>query len=315
MKKQLLAAAVAATMTPAAFADISITGAGKVNYTMTDYDLGTAEDTDVIAQDFDIGIKGTNGDTTVVINLGAIDSTGTDDIAVEDNYLSTKLGDVSVKVGAWDNGNNHLRASSRADGKASVSTTVQDLTITYDAANNADESVKLNGTIAGVDLMFKQKQAGEDYSLKTTVGGVTLDYLFIGSDTANSDASSIEVSTNINGVGLKMAKATADSAQTLEGDTWLGDFEGNATTSAYGLSAGQDIFGVNASFAYAGNTIQLRRTEVDGVAGENTDITKVVLTRPLANGTTFEAIYADINDAGSTTTDAQSLDLELAVKF
>jgi hypothetical protein len=39
MKKQLLIAAVAATMTTVSMADISITGGAKINYTNTDYEL------------------------------------------------------------------------------------------------------------------------------------------------------------------------------------------------------------------------------------------------------------------------------------
>ncbi len=66
MKKQLIAAAVAATMTSVAMADISITGAAKMNYTITDYDGSTA-DTNAFANEADFKVKGTHGDSTVVM--------------------------------------------------------------------------------------------------------------------------------------------------------------------------------------------------------------------------------------------------------
>ena len=73
MKKQLLIAAVAATMGTAAIADISITGSAKVNYTQTDNALSTSQDTDTFSNEMDLKVKGTNGDTAVVINFGAMD--------------------------------------------------------------------------------------------------------------------------------------------------------------------------------------------------------------------------------------------------
>ncbi len=62
MKKQLLIAAVAATMTSAAFADISLTGSMKVNYKNTDTN-GSPVDT--VTQEGDLVITGTNGGTKV----------------------------------------------------------------------------------------------------------------------------------------------------------------------------------------------------------------------------------------------------------
>jgi len=78
MKKQIVAAAVAATMSAVALADISITGAAKVNYTNVDV-AGSTPDTNKFTQETDLKIKGKNGDTEVVINLGG---NGLDNTAV-----------------------------------------------------------------------------------------------------------------------------------------------------------------------------------------------------------------------------------------
>jgi ABC-type proline/glycine betaine transport system substrate-binding protein len=130
MKKQLLIAAVAATMSVSAMADISIAGSAKVNYTTTDFD-GTAANTNKFSREMDLKITGKSGDTTIVMNFGDLDNVS-DQPDLEDAYVSTSIGDVSIKTGTWDNGNNALRASARGDNKFSASTTMGGVKIAYD---------------------------------------------------------------------------------------------------------------------------------------------------------------------------------------
>ena len=66
MKKQLLIAAVAATMASASMADISITGAGMAKFVTTDT-AGTGTDSHVTSQEMDLKVTGKHGDTTVVM--------------------------------------------------------------------------------------------------------------------------------------------------------------------------------------------------------------------------------------------------------
>jgi len=321
MKKQLLIAAVAATMTTVSMADIAITGSAKVNYTNTDYELATKNDSNAFFHDIDLKIVGQSGATKVVVVManetgenGAVTTDGTSNgFDLEDRYVSSSVGDVNVKVGTWDNGNDFVSASSRADGKFSANTTIGGVKITYDAANVADESVTLAGSMGGVNASYKQETAGEEIKLSTTVAGVSLAYHADNSDTANSDKSSIEVSGEVSGVTLKYAQADADTLATIQGDTWMGDFEG--ASGAYELTAGQDVTAVSAKTSVAGNTVEIRHTNVDGVATEDTSFNKFIVTRPLASGATFEMTYTTLEDDGSTTTDADTLDLELAVKF
>ena len=319
MKKQLIAAAVAATMTSVAMADISITGAAKINYTNVDYDSASVNDSDTFKHEMDLKVKGQNGDTTVVINFGDIDSSGTTADAgmnIEDAYVSTKVGDVSIQAGQWDNGNNALRDSERTAGKFSASTTISGVTVTYEAANAADDTVKVAGSIGPVALSYKDVKIGEDITVATSVGGVNVSYLALQRDTANTDRSVIEVSGSVGGVEITAAKAEAESDTSIGGDTWMGDFEvADSDTGAYQLSNDQDVTSIRLKTAVAGNTVQFINTNVDGVSGQDTSFNKFIVTRPLANGTTFEATYTDLDDDGSTTTDSTSLDLELAVKF
>ena len=315
MKKQLLIAAVAATMSVSAMADISIAGAAKVNYTSVDFD-GTTASTNKFSREMDLKITGKSGATTVVMNFGN-DTTGAAGLSAEDTYVATSIEGVSLKVGAWDNGNNALRASSRGDNKLSASTTMGGVTITYDASTETASSkladtIKLSGDIAGVSASYESVDAGEDISLSTTVSGVKVSYLALNRDAANTDRSVVEVSGTVGGVGVKVAQASADSSTAIDGDTWMGDFEG--ASNAYALSNGQDVTSIELSTTIAGNSVKFRNTDVDGVSGSDMSFNKVIVTRALSNGTTFEATYTDLDDS-TAANDSSTLDLELAVTF
>jgi len=325
MKKQLLIAAVAATMTSVAIADISITGGTKVNFTTVDFDSATKESTNNFKHEVDLAITGKTGDTTVVVKLGNLettaDATGVD---IEDSYLTTKVSDVSIKAGSWDNGDNALRASGRSADKFSASTTMSGATLTYNAssaAGNVADSVKIAGAVAGVTASYEDTESGETVGLSTSVAGIKVSYLAINSDTAASDRSVIELSGTAGGMNIKVAQATADASTCISGNGWMGDFETTASaatcasgTSAYDLSNGQDVTSFELSTAMAGNTVTFRNTDVDGVAGSDMSFNKIILNRPLSNGTTFEATYTDLDDSVAAN-DSSTLDLELAVKF
>ena len=314
MKKQLLIAAVAATMASASMADVSIAGAAKVNYTSVDYDGTTASKND-FTKEMDLMVKGKSGDTTVVMNFS--NDTLSGGLTAEDTYVATSISGVSIKTGAWDNGNNALRASTRGDNKFAASTAMGGVTITYEAtdesAGKVADTVKLSGEMAGVAASYKSVDDGEDISLSTTVSGVKVSYLALNRDTANEDRSVVTISGEVAGMGVKIAQADADSSATISGDSWMGDYEGN-TSGAYNLSDGQDVTAIELSTSIAGNSVKFRNVDIDGVSGEDTSFNKVIITRPLANGTTFEATYTDLDDAVNAN-DSQTLDLELAVKF
>ena len=318
MKKQLLIAAVAATMTSVAFADISITGGSKINYTNTDYDTAATPSKNLFAHDIDLTIVGKSGDTTVSVTM-ADDTAGseTDGSAIgfdiENRFMSTKVGDVNIKVGQWDNGDDFVSASSRGVGKFSANTTVGGMKVVYDTANNAGEAVTLSTSMGGVNASYKQENAGEEVKLSTTVQGVTIAYHADNSDVAASDKNSIEISGEISGMKLAYVQIEADDVATITGDSWAGDFEETAGTRF--LTAGQDVTAMKVSTSMAGNTVAFTRTDVDGgvTAGDLT-LNKFVVTRPLASGATFEATYTDQDDTG-TAADLATLDLELSVKF
>jgi hypothetical protein len=335
MKKQIVAAAVAATMSAVALADISITGAAKVNFTNVDTE-GAAPDSNKFTQEMDLKVKGKSGDTEVVINFGggaldgdslvnsgttknddtgsAVDGEG-NQMNVEDAYVTTKVGDISIKAGTWDNGNNELRASSRNAGKFQATTKIGniDLGMLTSSAGASAEEYTVGTNLGGVAVSFTQKQTGETIKAETSFNGVNVKYLGLPSDTADSDREYVELSTKVGDLGIKVGNATTDSGDALDGDTWLGDFEGN-TSGSYMLTADQDILGIELTTNMAGNKVTYRNISVDGVSGEDTDINKFIVTRPLASGATFELTYTDVDDQASGA-DSSTLDLELAVNF
>jgi len=354
MKKQLIAAAVASSVSAIAMADISITGALKTNYTHTDYEAATANDSDIFSHEADLKITGKSGDTTVVMNFGGMDftsetatsisdataatvstvatsdsttSAGTftsgtngtsgtlanNKIDIEDLYLTTKIGDVSLKAGQWDNGNNELRASSRKGGKFEASTSMGGIDVKYANGNAADDEVTVGTSLGGVSVSYTDKNAGNAVKASTTVGGVGLKYYAENSDSTSADRVYYEASTTVGDVSVKIGKAEAEVSATIDGDTWMGDFEG--ASGAYDLTAGQDVTTVELATSVAGNKVTFRNTQVSDKANEDTSFNKVIVTRPLASGATFELTYTDLSDDGSTTTDATTLDLELAVSF
>jgi len=325
--KKLIAAAVATSVSAIAMADISITGSLKTNYTHKDYESTSVNDSDTFSHEGNLSIKGKSGDTSVVMNFGAIDSgadstnvTGT--VTSEDVYLATKIGDVNVKMGTWDNGDMPLRASARSS-KVQMTTSLGGFNLGYlngnggssSAGSNQNDEVTIGTSLGGVNVSYTAKDGGETIKASTSVGGVNVSYVGLPSDTANKDRSLIELSTEMNGVGIKVGTATAESSATITGDSWMGDYEGSALEHT--MLAGQDVTAVELSTSLAGNKVAFRNISVDGyaTAGKDWDMNKVIVTRPLASGATLEVTYKDINDDASTTTDMEVLDIELAVKF
>jgi len=374
MKKQIIAAAVAASLSAVALADISITGATKVNYTYTDVD-GNGGSTNSFKNETDLAITGKSGDTSVVMKLAmdegqstsngsnvtttsttsstavssatatttnAISSTGgalavvTDgtitttvtttsnvgnSLALEDVYLTTKLGDINLKVGDWDNGDMPLRASSRGRNKVQVGTNVGGLGLTWVSGAQQGDEVAVSADIAGVKVGYKKKEAkAADYSVKADVAGFAISHVALTSNTANKDRTLTEISTTAGGVGIKLGMAEADSGATITGDSWMGDYEANS--GAYLLQAGMDVTAVELSTSMDGNKVTFRHAQIDkdtysadASLAKDRSFNKIIVTRPLANGTTFEATYTDTEMDGTAASSNQSLDLELAVKF
>ena len=330
MNKKIIAAAVAATMTSVAIADISITGAMKVNYANTDAN-GTV--TNEVRTESNLYITGKSGDTTVYTELDydtnsnktaeADTDFAATNLDVEDQWLSTKIGDVAVKVGTWNGSDTIVSAdASRNQGRIEAKTSFQGFDITIDQeqdvnTNGSTDStnVAIGTTLGGVSLSAKKKNAAEEFKFSTTVAGVDVAYHMVDDDAANTDKSSLTLGTDISGVRVEYAQADADSSARITGDSWFGDATKLNTNTTTNVDDGDDLKGVGFKTAMAGNTVQLKLFKVeDSSASVDVDNTKLVVTRPLAGGTTLEVIYHE-QDAPAAAYDKEVLDVELSVKF
>ena len=334
MKKQLLIAAVAATMTSAAMADISITGGMKVNYKDTDQNGGL---TNAISHETDLQITGKSGGTTVYIELNndsadglananssvTGSSVGNGNFDVEDVWMKTSIAGATVKAGTW-NGSDSIvsKDSDRALGKFEVSTTVSGVTVIADGSSDANKNITFKGDVAGVAASYKIDDEGADeYKLSTTMNGVTVAYHNVddSDSTANTGKSSIMVSGSYQGFDLAYAQADTDTSASITGDSFFGDMAAVERTSggsaSDGMASGDDVSGFSIKTNVAGNALKARFVTIDATtAALDSDIMTLTATRALASGVTVEATYTD-EDSTTAANDKEVLDLELAVKF
>ena len=288
MKKQLLIAAVAASMTSVAMADISITGTATANINSV-----SGSDT-TYAQDLDLKITGKVGDTTAVIDLETKSTASGMD--VKNSYMKTSIGGANIKVGDWHGGDSLLgNGTNNNIEQLSVDYSMGGVKVQYEA-EGASDSVTVSGTVGGVSISHEIFDAKTDTKFSGSAAGVAITYRKIDNDTDSLDASSLELSTTVSGVAIAYAKVDRNAAGTS--DAFFGTFDGSTTAKKF-----TDATGFSLSTSVAGNKVTFKSLDID-----NVDTNKVIVSRPMAGGT-FEATFADKDGAAS------SVDLELKVSF
>ena len=338
MKKQLLIAAVAATMTSVAMADISISGSANIKM------AGKALSTDAAAaqsssQNMDIDITGSNGATKVFAHLdidNASSDGGTDTSAsggtinVDKLYMTTAIGSVNVKAGDWSSCVGMVegvQACTTTNNSIALSTTVAGLTVgvsggmSNDSANN---SFSVSGKVAGLDFKIKDNEnTYTNISVKgdVAVGTGTGFYAeHMSRDAADSDATLVAAHTVVNGVTLKAASYEADTAGVTAGSnngdirplgtSLVGDYH---TAHAGTLVGIKDIKGFGINTDVAGNNVNVVVGNYDTTTLNNLDFADVVVTRKLAAGTTLDMSYGKIDT--SATADTTNFGAIINVKF
>jgi len=289
MKKQLLIAAVAASMTSVAMADVSITGTATANINNV-----SGSDT-TYAHDLDLKITGKSGDTSAVIDLETLSSANSMD--VKNAYMTTKVGGANIKIGDWT-GSDSLLGNGTNDNteQVSIDYTMGGVKVQWEDQGGSD-SVTVSGTVGGVALSHEIFSTKTDTKVSASAAGVSVTYRKIDSDTNTDDQSSLELSTEVSGIKLGYAKIDNNADKTS--DAFFGTFD-DATDAAKSI---QDATGVSVGTAVAGNNVTFKALDIDG-----SDTNKLIINRPLAGGT-FEATFAD-PDGGDS-----SVDLELKVNF
>jgi len=335
MKKQIIAAAVAASVSAVAMADISISG--NANYEWFSTTTGSANAVYTTDTEINLNIRGKNGDTTVVADI-EIDNHGDGDSAidVENTYISTKVGDVSVKAGNYSSGTSALGgeidAGGRATNKVSLSTNMAGWTVGYaqdgETVNNDGSSTSASGKVGDVSVRIKEASDTATYvGLSGALAGINYRIDNKDADAANSDVLFVDVSTKVGGATVGYSVLDADSAGKItEGDSSLFGLSINhvdSTTITAGTSGTASARGnvatgasqLRVSAPMAGNTLSAKiGTIEDGLgAGSDLDFTELKLTRALASGATLNIVYDDYDNSTSASTEV--IEIDLSVKF
>ena len=362
--KKLIAAAVATSVSAIAVADVSITGNAKYEYFNSK--TGTAASTNKANTEVNLSIKGQKGDTGVVMNLefnthgdvsnGTITATtetgsetasavqsyvsttsvsqraaGTLD--VEDLYLTTKVGDISVKAGNFASGTSALLGEidngGRATNKVDLSTTIGGMKVYAgntgrgDTGESAiDQTALDNNMYAGVSLdvagntvqIKKNSPTVDSYGIAGSINGISYRYEHKDNDAATSDVNFGEIKGEISGVTLGYAWIDADAVDLVtEDDSSIFAVEMASSGTGDGKSTGNKQ--IMAATTVDGNKVTFKSGSLEnGISsGVDKDYQQISVTRALASGANAVVTYTtkDYN----ATTDTDTLEVELNVSF
>jgi len=327
MKKQLLIAAVAATMTSAAMADISISGDAKFEYQNVEA-TGVAINVNQTNTEVNLKLRGKSGDTTVVMDIAAnggaaAAAAGQGGTVVEDMYLTTKVGDVTVKAGNYATGTSSILGEidngSRSNNKVTLTTTLGGATVYVGNAgssaastgfttinNNMFAGVKMD--VAGVTVQAKKVSDTVDaFGVSGDMSGVGFRLEQKQGTGSNTDVVFGNVTTDVNGISLGYAWIDADA------DTLIGE-DDSSIFAVENNSLGDSNSQFTASTSVQGNKVTLKAGTIGFKAATlDRDYTQVTVSRPLASGATATVTYTDKDTADAT--DSQTFEAELSVKF
>jgi len=307
MKKQLLIAAIAASMTSVAMADVSISGAMFAKYANVDNAPAGTADTNTLTHETDLDINGSFGDTSVNIHMDA----NTGNSATFASTITTKIIDgLTVKAGTYAGGKSVMSAKSGAATKSLVTYDAGIAKVTWENnASGTSNNVGVSGSVEGIALSFNNKKTQDEFKVSGSVAGVAFAFHNIDADGSNTDKNSYEISGDVSGVTLTYAAGNADSAAQIDGDAFFGN-----TASISGN--GDDFSGFSASTDLAGNTVTFKHFKQDSAtATRDATTNKFTVVRALAGGTTLTANYAALDVNNGTTGDKDTFDIKLAVSF
>ena len=336
MKKQIIAAAVAASVSAVAMADISISG--NANYEWFSTTVGSANAVYTTDTEVNLNIRGKSGDTSVVADLELSDSgtpSSADVLDVEDLYITTKVGDISVKAGNYGSSTSALAGEiehgARSTNKLTLSTNVAGWTLGYAQSgatvDNDGSSISASGKVGDINVQLKEASDTATYvGLSGALAGINYRIENKDADAANSDVLFVDVSTQVACATVGYSVIDADSKGLItEGDSSLfglsvSHVDGTLTdgTSGNANDRGNEATGatqLRVSAPMAGNTLSAKiGTIEDGLgAGSDLDFTELKLTRALASGATLNIVYDDYDTTTSSSTEV--IEIDLSVKF
>jgi hypothetical protein len=307
-------------------ADISITGDAKYEYLYTDMSSGRTKNE--ANTEMHINIAGKKGDTGVVIKT-EIDTHATSgtSLDIEDNYITTKVGDINVKAGNYASGTSALLGEidegGRATNKVTLDTTIGGVKL-Y-AGNTGNGAAEGFGalqedmfagavfTVAGNRVEFKKNSSTVDsMGIKGSMGGINYRIEQKNDTPANGDTTFYELGTSVNGISISYAAIDSDKAgQITETDSSIFAKEAGNLTGSTDDGTSQ----VTVKTSIDGNSVTVKAGTIDNAFGANQDQdwTQLIVSRPLASGATATITYTDADT--SATADATTFEAELAVSF
>ncbi|BBB24324.1 conserved hypothetical protein [Isorropodon fossajaponicum endosymbiont JTNG4] len=344
MKKQLLIAAVAATMSVAATADISITGDAYVSFAAqaigsVNFDTNDNNDNQRVR----LKVVGSAGDTKVTAVIRSGSQTRVNELPVEtDNdrglhmdslYITTKAGPVSIKVGDyWETIGLGARSLGRGKANAfSVSTKVGGWKLGMSTADGSNSDTRDNTTdvsVSGkigpitVGLVHNPKDF-TDLTLKGTFNDILVEVERWNdtSDTDN-DITLIHVGGKVNNFKWDVAQIKNDATYTSSANNKLAPLgsmligtaaRGGTATAIYNVGDFTKILGVAVSTKLADNTVKAIFTKNTNASSRTTG-TELIVSRSLS-GATLTVNIARVSGSDVEILNATSTGLRLDVKF
>jgi hypothetical protein len=257
MKKQLLIAAVAASMTSVAMADVSISGEYEGTVSQT---TGAA----TFAQDLDITVVGQTGNTSVTMTLE--DLTGGADIAASQVFVKTELEGISFTAGKYEttSGNGIINAASNGN-KTTLATSIAGVSASVTTGNaDANSSLTLAGNVAGFDVKVQNALNSTRFvTISGDVAGVAV--AVERQKTAAGTNTGFNLSTDINGVAVAYENVKINDASAVsQDDGMIGDIS-SATVKASAISE---------SMATALGSVDVKHAKIDSDKTMTVELTR-----------------------------------------
>lgn len=334
--KKIMIAAVAATMASVSMADISIKGDAYVTYAdknIGDKTSGISDDNKQGAR-VNLFVTGKTGATSVVLHLRN-DGTSNKDrgaggengLKVKQQFITTKIGPISVKagdfygtvgLGAWSKGapkNDALSLSTQAGA-------VKLGFFTSGVNDNSGSNVSASGKIAGAAVkVIHNPDSWTNFSVKGTFNGILVAAEKHDSKKKNTDVSVIHVGGKVDGVKWDVAQLKNGSAITKGNAkfTPLGSMLiGTAINDTAAADVGNfsKITGISASTNIAGNTVKGIFSK--NTLGQTNTLTglELIVSRKIAGGE-LTANLGKISGSSKKKTDLNAMNkgVGFSVKF
>jgi len=270
-----------AAISTISIADISISGQSKVNAKGGIY-----------THEADLTVVGKSGATSVVIQVGADMNAFT----TEQLYTKTSIAGVNIKAGTWKSGKGELGVNAAGDARVNASASMNGIKLAYeDRSNDGGASTTVSGSFQGIKLSHKFKEGDKsETKASAKMGGLAASFHYKNQASDNADTS-VTLKGSVQGMDLTYVRTSSDTGTKMDG--YIGKVTTSTVTSASAIGVSTTI---------GGNKFTFKNINMD-LAGVTQDTNqKLILTRKLGSGATFEATY-DKN--------ADSLDLEFGVKF